>query len=140
MKRSFWHGLGGKHQRLKRARLTPPPAPGPAGSSTGPVRGPLDGDPEVDVLLELWSLGLLSAKLLKDIAKGAMLVAPRPAMQALASLGHGHFHRGLSRLLALGANDLPTPCLAKLPTRTPKGRLSQGPRHDTIEYPILLPH
>ena len=137
MKRSrLWSG--GKHQRLQRARVDhvgPLPA---AGSASGPRLGPLDGDPEVDVLIELWSLGVLSAKTLRTIATAAVKVAPRPAMCELASLSEGHFHRDLSRKLKLGSNDIPVPIQVPLPLRDENAKpakLVEG-----RSYPVLLPH
>eukprot|EP00974_Lingulodinium_polyedra_P040493 3889142-Lingulodinium_polyedra.AAC.1 len=71
---SFW-GVGGKHQRLARAALT---AGALASGSQDPIvpelfenKGPLEGYPEVEVLLELWSLGLVSAILLQTVAAAA---------------------------------------------------------------------
>ena len=74
---------------------------------------PLDGDDEVEVLLELWSLGLMSAILVQTTAQAACQVAPRPAMEALARIGtSGDFSanaRGdLRRKLNLGNLDPPT--------------------------------
>ena len=83
----FWGG-GGKHQRLARAEILGGLL-GQAASSNEPIRpedlrpGPLDGDDEVDTLLELWAMGLLSATLLQNIAASACNVAPRPQMTAL---------------------------------------------------------
>eukprot|EP00969_Alexandrium_andersonii_P043885 1924383-Alexandrium_andersonii.AAC.1 len=61
---SFFALRGGKRQRLARAL-----ALGQASSaSAGPVvegssrSGPLDGDAEVDLLVELYALGIISAK------------------------------------------------------------------------------
>ena len=77
-------GIGGKHQRLARAGVgasssrTAPSHRGDAGPVLRP--GPLDGDPEVDKLVELWSLGVITAKTVHEIAAAAVLVAPRPAM------------------------------------------------------------
>ena len=76
--------FGGKKQRLARCGSLPE-----LFASHGSVggTGPLDGDAEVDVLLELWSLGLMSALLLQTIAQAACLVAPRPAMKRLSHIG-----------------------------------------------------
>ena len=85
-------GSGGKPQRLARVVVTTVVAAGAAGSQ-GPVipeavrASPLDGDAEVHVLLELWSLGLMSVVLLQSIAAAACEVAPRPAMRNLAKIG-----------------------------------------------------
>ena len=95
-------GLGGKKQRLPRisdpsgSLLTGPSA---SHGSVGGT-GPLDGDAEVDVLLELWSLGLMSALILQTIANAACKVAPRPAMERLSHIGaagnvRGNAHRDL---------------------------------------------
>jgi hypothetical protein len=70
----------------------------------------LDGDDEVDTLLELWALGLLSATLLQVIAASACNVAPRPQMQILSNIGsqvahHGKAHRDLERKLNMGRLD-----------------------------------
>ena len=102
-----------------------------------PGRGPLDGDPEVDKLIELWSLGVLAAKTLREIAAAAMLVAPRPAMGELASLSPGHEHRDLTRKLGVGQNNIPKPCMVTLPLKVENTKPEQ-----TIDapYPILFPH
>ena len=105
-------GGGGKHQRLARAVALGTLA-GQTSSSSGPPLpktcelGPLDGDEEVDTLLELWALGLLSATLLQVIAASACQVAPRPQMQILNHLGAqgshlGNAHRDLERKLNMG--------------------------------------
>ena len=138
--------LGGKKQRLARisdssgSLLT-----GPSGSHelVGGT-GPLDGDAEVDVLLELWSVGLMSAILLQTVAIAACAVAPRPAMERLSRIGAaGNFtnnaHRDLQRLLNLGDLDafIPRPLVAKVPlidvAKRPR-KMSEYP------YPIMLPH
>ena len=71
--------FGGKHQRSARALPTGALASQASGSGEpvlvgGLTAGPLDGDAEVDVLLGLWSLGLMSAILLqtkpKQLARG----------------------------------------------------------------------
>ena len=90
----------GKHQRLRDgpamlAGLVPPRSRG------------IDGDAEVDLLCELWAIGLLSSTLLQSIAAASVLAAPRPQMQTLARLGtsgrHGsNVHRGLQHLLEVG--------------------------------------
>ena len=129
---------GGKHQRLIRARLA---EEGTASSSGNPLvdvhQGPLDGDPEVDVLLELWSLGLLSATSLRAIGQGAMQVAPRACMRSLATLSAGHCHRDLARKLQLGLNDIPAPLLVELPVAV-EG--TKPPQSTMAKYPVLLPH
>ena len=65
--------FNGKHQRLARALPMGALASQASGSGEpvlvgGLTVGPLDGDAEVDVLLELWSLGLMSAILLQTVA------------------------------------------------------------------------
>ena len=95
MKRSrLW--TGGKHQKVARARQHVDAASSsglaPAGRGEQ-TRGPLEGDAECDVLVELWSLGLLNAKMLRDIGRAAMISAPRPQMGHLASLTDGHLHQ-----------------------------------------------
>ena len=144
MKRSrVWPG--GKHQRLVRARARVEGGAASSGVapllSSGPPSGsrlgPLDGDPEVDVLIELWSLGSLSAKTLHTIAKAAVKVAPRPTMSELASLSEGHCHRDLFRKLRLGMNDIPIPFMAELPLRdenTKPANLVEG-----RSYPSVCP-
>ena len=105
--------------------------------------GPLEGDAEVDVLLELWSPGLVSATLLRTIAQAACQVAPRPAMEALARIGtSGDFsanaHRDLRRKLNLG---IPLPLLTGIPLRFAKQR--GGLRTmvtEELRYPVMLPH
>ena len=133
--------FGGKKQRLARCGSLPE-----LFASHGSVggTGPLDGDAEVDVLLELWSLGLMSALLLQTIAQAACLVAPRPAMERLSHIGaegnvRGNAHRDLQRLLHLGSLDtyIARPLITKVPlidvAKTPR-KMSEYP------YPIMLPH
>ena len=50
------------------------------------VEGPLDGEKEVELLIELWALGLVAARTIRDIAVAAHLVAPRPQTLALRSM------------------------------------------------------
>ena len=113
MKRRSTHwGSGGKHQRLARAVVTAAVAARAAGSQDPVIpetlhASPLDGDAEVNVLLELWSLGLMSAVLLQSIAAAACVVAPRPTMRNLAKIGaagafQGNAHRDLERQLNRG--------------------------------------
>ena len=144
----FWGG-GGKHQRLARAEILGGLL-GQAASSNEPIRpedlrpGPLDGDDEVDTLLELWAMGLLSATLLQNIAASACNVAPRPQMTALKNLGSGGVHQGnahrdLQRKLNMGNLDsfVATPLFVKLPLRDTR-RLPATKKE--LSYPILLPH
>ena len=53
---------------------------------------PLNGDQEVDVLNELFNLGLLSAQTLQQPGSRATQVAPRPRMETLANLGTQSSH------------------------------------------------
>ena len=86
---SLWGG-GGKHQRLARAVALGTLA-GPLSNNNEPLVPetlgcePLDGDDEVDTLLELWALGVLSATLLQVVAASARNVSPRPQMQILSN-------------------------------------------------------
>ena len=97
-RRKLWSG-GGKHQRLVRARLgTATASTGPASSNNATPQGPLEGDAEVDVLLELWALGILSASMVQYIAAAANKAAPRPQMATLAGLGtHGAWKANIHR-------------------------------------------
>ena len=84
---------------------------------TGP--GPLDGDAEVEALVELWAVGLLSASVLQQIGAAAHIAAPRPQMEVLARLGHfGRYTNNISRdlrgHLRLNTNDLPEPYVIKI--------------------------
>ena len=136
MKRSsLWQVSGGKHQRLARASVAPPPPPAPAGGSNvlGARRGLMAADPEADLLIELWSLGLLSAKCIAEVAKAAMLVAPRPAMENLASLGNKNHHRNLERRFQLGSNTVAQPFLTSIPMRVQNVKPA---RMAPVEYPV----
>ena len=102
----------GKRQRLNFASRALDPGVHPERTRVG--AGPLDGDPEVDKLLELFALGLLSATTIRDIAGAAVQVAPRPQMNVLAALGtegrhSNNIHRELSRKLMLNKLNLPEP-------------------------------
>ena len=71
----------------------------------------------LNVLLELWSLGLMSAILLQTIAQAACQVAPRPPMEALARIGtSGDFSANAYRDLRR------TPLLTGIPLRVAKQR------------------
>ena len=68
-----------------------------------------DGDAEVELLVELWALGLVSATTLQAIGAAAVVAAPRPQMRALAQLGaegvhRNNCHRDLQR--KLGVNGI----------------------------------
>ena len=100
--------FGGKHQRLARAVATAAVAAGAAGSQDPIIpealrAGPLDGDAEVDVLLELWALGLMSVVLLQTIAAAACKVAPRPAMATLAKIGAPGIVRAMRTVILRGS-------------------------------------
>ena len=130
---------GGKHQRLARAA-----SPGCAILSDAGNSMPLHGDPEVDVLLELWSLGLMSALTLQVIASAACKVAPRPNMEALASIGAaggapGNAHRDLERKLNRGLLDdyIPRPWNIEVPMRDVKKR---PPAVVPVGCPVMMPH
>ena len=86
--------------------------------------GPLDGDPEVEALVELWSLGQISASVLQQIAQAAVQVSPRRQMQALASTGTGgqypaNITRDLRRHLQLNDCDLPEPYMVNVSLLNP---------------------
>ena len=90
-RRTLW-GSVGESQRLARVVVTAAVAAGAAGSQGLGIpetlrASPLDGDAEVDVLVELWSLGLISVVLFQSIAAAACEVAPRPAMRNRAKIG-----------------------------------------------------
>jgi len=146
-------GFGGKKQRLaripdadlaRRAGQGSTPRGIPSFAVGAASSGPLDGDAEVDVLLELWSLGLMSALLLQTIANAACKVAPRPAMERLSHIGsggnvRGNAHRDLQRLLQLGRLDvyIPRPLITKVPLMDVA---KKPPKMSEYPYPIMLPH
>ena len=92
---------GGKRQRLARADALTRES-GPSAAAFPSRRGPLEGDEEVEMLVELFALGLMSATAVRDIAATAQRMAPRPQMEALASLGPiGHlFGQRASRFVS----------------------------------------
>ena len=105
--------------------------------------GALDGDPEAELLVELWSLGLLSAQLVQQIAQAANTVVPRPPIAVLASLGsegrnRGNIHRDLVRKLTLETNYVAEPIEIELPLWETRAR--PAPTKIMSPYPILLPH
>ena len=62
----------------------------------------LDGDAEVELLIELWALGLMAATTSQMIGAAAMWAAPRAPMSAVASMGGtsgslDNAHRDLER-------------------------------------------
>ena len=138
MKRRAPFRSGGKWQRLLYAQATRQPV-GPL--QDGPS-GLLDGDPEVDVLLELWALGQISGPTLQQIGQAANAAAPRPQIQTLSRLGGGgdnpgSIHRDLERKLRLGANPLPPPLCVDLPLWD---AASHPPARVTRNYGVALPH
>ena len=149
MKRGWNIWGGGKHQKL--ARVVASGGGHSQASSSGVLfdpcqhgHGPLGQDPEVDTLLELWSLGILSAVILQTTAASACLVAPRPPMEALAQIGsnggaRGNAHRDLERKLNLGnVNENVAPALyVQLPLWAVRPR---RPNSTLLSYPVLLPH
>ena len=141
---------GGKHQRLARILAIGGMAGQGASSSEAslpqqnPGRGPLDGDDEVDALIELWALGLISATVLQMIAAAACNVAPRPQMQVLKALGTSgihanNAHRDLERKLNLGRLDrtVAPPLMVDFPLREARAR---PPQKVCMKYPVILPH
>lgn len=130
---------GGKHKKIHLSRLAKR-----IGKTLDVAEqsGMLDGDPEVDVLLELFCLGLISAGSLQEIGHAANLVAPRPQMRCLASLGTCGTHRNnvfrdLHAKLQLGNNDVADPMFVVLPMLN---RRTQPPSIVSAEFPLLLPH
>ena len=138
---------GGKHQKLARLALV---AGGVVSNASGsdlpmlPVRGPLDGDAEVDTLLELWAMGLLSAITLQMIASSACKVAPREQMVELSRIGtegvwRGNAHRDLKAKINMGNLDvkIARPCFIHMPLRDSRKRPVKTVHKP---YPIMLPH
>eukprot|EP00969_Alexandrium_andersonii_P257024 11363374-Alexandrium_andersonii.AAC.1 len=136
--RLFRARRGGKRQRLAASGL----ASGSRGVLDGSSQaGPLDGDPEVETLVELWSVGLLSAVTLQQIAASSQKAAPREAMRHLAELGTsgarpGNVHRDLCRKLDIGGMDIPKPELVTLPLWD---AAAIPPVMREAPYPFLLP-
>lgn len=135
----MFSGPGGKHKKIQLSRLAKR-----IGNTLDVAEhsGMLDGDPEVDVLLELCCLGLISAGSLQDMGHAAQFVAPRPQMRCLASLGTCGTHRNnvfrdLHAKLQLGNNDVADPMFVVLPMLN---RRTQPPNIVSAEFPLLLPH
>ena len=103
----------------------------------GASSGPFDGDKEVELLIELWALGLVGARTIRDIAKAAHATAPRPQTLALGSMSDANLHRGLVRKLNLGALNLPE--VYKVPLLLWDTQ-QRPPCKSLVDYPILLPH
>ena len=104
--------------------------------------GPLDGDPETETLSEMWAMGTITAFDMWRIASAAVLVAPRPQMQAIADLGcHGLYPNkiasGLRKLQNRSPNDLPEPFSFKVPMHDPTMHPPQIVEYD---YPISFLH
>ena len=73
-------GGGGKHQRFTELRAQ-------SSAPEADVGGLLEGDAELELLIELWALGLMAATALQMIAAAALQAKPRAPMSALASVG-----------------------------------------------------
>ena len=73
---------------LRRAQQLDPPR----GLQAAPAGG-LDGDPESELLVELWSMGMLPAVWVQAIAAASNAAAPRPQMGLLADLGSAGQYR-----------------------------------------------
>ena len=137
---------GGKRQRLRiafRAQELGQPLGRARGSNAG--GGSLDGDVEVDTLVELFALGLLSATTVREIAAAAIIVAPRPQMATLAALGTSGRHknnilRDLTTKLNLNANNLPEPLLVDMPLWTENADGNHNAGVVFRPYPVMLPH
>ena len=102
----------------------------------------LTHDAEVELLVELFGMGLLPANTLQAIGAAATSVAPRPQMQTLANLGctgkwHGNCHRDLTRKLSLGGNTVPKPMMIAL---TLWNAASRPPSAEPVQWPFLLRH
>lgn len=107
-----------------------------------PGQGPLQGDPEVELLIELWTMGVLPAYMLQRIGAAACLIAPRPQMRALANLGaEGRYPANaasqLRALLRLNDNKICEPLLVDMPMWNATGH---PPTVVVTKFPIMLPH
>ena len=134
--------LGGFQQLQRAQELMVVEGAGSASSGLD-QDGPLDGDPEVETLTELWAAGVITALILQQIAFAACQVAPRPQMEVLSRLGYagvhtGNAHRDLMVKLKMGNNKVPDPYLTYLPAwdERPKPR----PRQIECNFPFMLPH
>ena len=130
----------GKHKFLRKAQVLA--ATRDAHAAPALTTGPLDGDVEVELLTELWSLGLISATTLAMIGRAGNLSAPRPQMAALANLGtrgrwEGNCHRDLSRKLAMSKIDVAPTLEAQVQMLDVK---AQPPKKVLAKCPILPPH
>ena len=130
------HG-GGERQRLRRWALAKPLAKPLARPGRPSIEGPLDGDKEVELLIELWTLGLVAARTIRDIAAASHAMAPRPQTLALSIMGDNNLHRDLVRKLKLGALNLPQAYQVRLMLWDARQR---PPRKSPVDFPILLPH
>ena len=126
----------GKNKFLRKFRIM-----GVAAASSALVARSLDGDREVETLLELWALGLLSAATLCTIAIAANISAPRPQMTALAGIGAQgtwtrNCHRDLARKLQFSENNVAETLDFELPLK-----IGTDPNLPTlVPYSMLLPH
>ena len=102
----------------------------------------VDGDPEAELLVELWSLGLLSATLVQQIAAASNKAAYRPQIAALADCGgkgvhRGNIHRDFARKLGMEQTSVPSPLIATLPMWDAKAK---PPKVVVNKFPFMLPH
>ena len=136
-----WLARGGKRQRLARALREHVAAAAPAASS----QGPLDGDDEVEALVELFALGIISSRTVQELASAAQRMAPRPQMATLAGLGvsgaiQRNIHRDLVRKLRLGSLQIAEPMLIPLPMMSQNAVGRHRPGRVEQQYPVPLPH
>ena len=84
------------HARLRRRSLLRRGVPQLADREAGAREpGPLEGDPEAELLVELWAMGVLPAVRIQTIAASSVLSAYRPQMDVLAGLGNGGRNPGV---------------------------------------------
>ena len=141
---SDWLDRGGKRQRLARGLQHN------TGRDAGHSRvyqSPLFGDEEVDLLLELFALGLLPASTLQQICAAADRVASRPQTKLVASLGAqgrhaNNVHRDLVTKLKLNQCDIAEADIIDIPMKAVRtnGAFRHQPRRALHPDPLMLPH
>ena len=135
---------GGKRQRLRHAFREAAGGPS-SGAEASTQHGPLEGDEEVELLIEYFALGILSAAAVRDICAASNRVSPRPQAEALASLGgsgsvRSNVHRDLVRKLKLGTINIAEPILVDLPMWSMNATSRHRPGRVPQKYPVMLPH
>ena len=124
-----------RHRALRQLQQQMPARPVRRGTE-------LDGDPEAELLVELWSMGIIPANWVQHIAAASAAAAPRPQINLLANMGSAgqytnNIARDFRRLLRLNENGIAEPLVLRI-DMWDLSSTDVAPR--VVDFPILLPH